>query len=112
VLAFGGAVADFALAADAKGVLQGMVRLALVESDLGEALHVGIKQPFRDEERALDTSDFAQCLGQLVLARLSHHQPPARGPWHRRAARRRGHLASPRRRWGDAARWCRARRRQ
>ncbi len=42
VLAFGGAVADLALATDAQGVLQRMVRLALVEADLSAALHEGI----------------------------------------------------------------------
>lgn len=39
VLALGGTVADFALASDPQGVLQRMVRLALVEADLGAALH-------------------------------------------------------------------------
>ncbi len=42
VLAFGGAVADFTLATDAKGVFQGMMGLTLVQPDLGTALHVGI----------------------------------------------------------------------
>lgn len=38
-------VADFALAPDAQGVRQGMVRLALVEPVLGAAPHVGVEQP-------------------------------------------------------------------
>lgn len=44
VLAFGGAITDFTLAADSEGVLQGMVSFALVETDLGATLHVGIEQ--------------------------------------------------------------------
>ncbi len=43
VLAFGGAITDFTLAADAECVLQGVVSLTLVEADLGAALHVGIE---------------------------------------------------------------------
>ena len=38
VLAFGGAVTDFALTADAQGVLERVVRFALVEPDPGAAL--------------------------------------------------------------------------
>ena len=45
VLAFSGAVADFTLATDAKGVFQGMMGFTLVQADLGTALHVGIEHP-------------------------------------------------------------------
>ena len=43
MLPLGGSVADFALTSDAQGVFQSMMGLALVETDLGTALHVGIK---------------------------------------------------------------------
>ena len=68
VLAFGGAITDFTLAADAEGVLQGMMGLALVQADLGASLHVGFEQPVDDEERPFDPSDFPQCHGQLMLS--------------------------------------------
>ena len=59
VLAFGGAVADFALTADAQGVFERVVRFALVEPDLGPALQFGVEQPVDDEERPLDAPDLA-----------------------------------------------------
>lgn len=58
VLAFGCPVADFALAADAQGILEGVMGLTLVETDLCAALHVGIEQPVDDEKCPLDPSDF------------------------------------------------------
>ena len=75
VLAFGGAIADFALAADAKGVLQGMMGLTFVEPDLCAALHVGIEQPIDDEERPFDPSDFSQGDRQLVLSGIGGKLP-------------------------------------
>ena len=51
-LAFTGAVADFALAADAKRVLEGVMSLALVEAGAGTALHIGVEEPVRDEQRS------------------------------------------------------------
>lgn len=54
VLAFGGTIADFTLAADAESVLQSVMGLALVQTDLDAALHVGIEQPVDDEERPFD----------------------------------------------------------
>ena len=68
VLTFDGPITDFALPPDAQGVFQGVMGLALVETNLGTALHVGIKQPVDDEERALDAADFTQGKCQLVLA--------------------------------------------
>ena len=70
VLSFGGAVADFALTADAQGVLERVVCFALVEADLGTALHAGIENPFDNEQGALDPTDLAQGCGQVVLARI------------------------------------------
>ena len=70
VLPLGGAIADFALSPDAQGVFQGVVCLALVQADLGPALHVGIEEPLDDEECALDAADFAERDGQFVLARI------------------------------------------
>ena len=66
VLPLGGTVADFALPPDAQGVFQGVMGLTLVQADLGAALHIGIEQPFDDEERTLHAADFAQREGQLV----------------------------------------------
>jgi hypothetical protein len=60
VLPFGGPVANFTLAADAEGVLEGMMGLAFVEPDLGAALHVGIEQPVDDEERPFYLLIFTQ----------------------------------------------------
>lgn len=58
VLSFGGSVTDFALTSDAQSVFQGMMRLAFIQANLGAPLHVGIKQPVNNEERALDAADF------------------------------------------------------
>ena len=60
VLALAGAVADFALAADAQRVLEGVVCLALVQASVGPALHTGVEQPVDDEERSFDPSDFTE----------------------------------------------------
>ena len=70
VLSLCGAIADFALPPDAQGVFQGVVCLALVQADLGPALHVGIEEPLDDEECALDAAYFAERDGQFVLARI------------------------------------------
>lgn len=75
VLTFGGAIADFALAADAQGVFQGMVGFTFVQADLGAALHVGVEQPVDDEQRPFDPSDFLQGHGQIVLAWVSCELP-------------------------------------
>ena len=52
-----------------------MMSLAFVQPDLCAALHVGIEQPVDDKERALDTSDFAQGQGQLVLSGIGSELP-------------------------------------
>ena len=70
VLTLGGTVADFALLPDAQGVFKGVMGLAFVQADLGPTLHVGVEEPFDNEERALDAADFAQREGQLMLARI------------------------------------------
>src|SRR6056297_2264360 len=70
VLPFGGTVADFALATDAQGVFQGVMGLALVQANLGPPLHVGVEEPFDDEEGAFDPADFTERQSQLVLARI------------------------------------------
>lgn len=41
---------------------------SLVQADLGATLHVGVQQPFNDEQRPFDPSDFAQCDRELVLS--------------------------------------------
>ena len=43
ILALGGAIPDFTLSPDAQGVFQGVMGLALVQADLGPALHVGVE---------------------------------------------------------------------
>ena len=82
VLACGGAVADFALTADAQGVLERVVRFALVEPALGPAPQFGVEQPADDEERPLDPPDLAQRQGKIMLARIPYRQlgPPPRPP--------------------------------
>ena len=54
MLPFGGAVANFTLPSDPQGVLESVVRFALVQANLGAALHVDIEQPFDDEQRPFD----------------------------------------------------------
>ncbi len=71
VLALARAVADFALSPDPERVLEGVMSLALVQTGVGPALHVGVEQPVDDEERAFDPSDFPESDGQFVLARLA-----------------------------------------
>ena len=68
VLALAGAVADFALSADAESVLEGVMSLALVQAGVGSALHIGVEEPVDDEECSFDPSDFAESDGQFVLA--------------------------------------------
>ncbi len=70
VLALGGSIADFALAANAKGVFQGVVRLPLVQANIGTSLHIGIEQPVDDEQRALYAPDFPERQGEFMLTRI------------------------------------------
>ena len=79
VLAFGGAVANFALTADAQGVLERVVRFALVEPALGPTLQFGVEQPVDDEERPFDPPDLAQRQGKTVLARIGGELPQELG---------------------------------
>lgn len=58
MLAFGGAVADFAPAMETDGSFQRVMGLALVESNLGAALQIGIQNPVDHEQGSLDTTDF------------------------------------------------------
>lgn len=67
VLAFGCSIADFALATNAQGILEGMMGFTFVEADLGSTLHVGIEQPVDDEQCPFDPSDFPQCNRKVVL---------------------------------------------
>jgi len=69
VLAFCGAVSDFALATDPQGTFQSMVRLTFIESNVGTALHVRVERPFDDEECPFNPPDFAQGNGQVMLPR-------------------------------------------
>jgi hypothetical protein len=82
VLAFGGAIADFALSTDAQRVLEGMMRLALIQADLGAALHVGIERPFEDEQRPFNPSDFLEGFGEGVLAGICCELTQQLTGWH------------------------------
>lgn len=68
VLALGCSITDFTLATNAQGVFQRMMRFALIQADLGTALHIGIQQPIDDEQRPFDPADFAQCDREFVLS--------------------------------------------
>ena len=57
VLSFGGSVSDFALTPDAQRIFQGMMRLTLVQTDLGTALYVGVQSPVDNEQGSLDPRD-------------------------------------------------------
>ena len=49
---------------------QGVVRLALVQSDLHALAQFHALQPVQDEQRALNSPEFAQGDSQAVLARI------------------------------------------
>ncbi|GBQ60961.1 hypothetical protein AA0313_2570 [Acetobacter indonesiensis NRIC 0313] len=55
---------------EADGALEGMMGLALVETDLSLALETGVENPVDHEQGALDATDLPQCEGQLILARV------------------------------------------
>lgn len=58
MLCFRSSVTDFSLTSNTQSVFQSMMCLALVQANLRSPLHVSIKQPFNDEQCALDTADF------------------------------------------------------
>ena len=70
VLALGGSIADFTLAANAKGVFQSVMRFPLIQTNIGTSLHIGIEQPLDDEQSTLDAPNFTQCQGKFVLSRI------------------------------------------
>lgn len=47
-----------------------VVRLALVQADLGAPAHVGVRGPVDHEQGAFDATDFPQGRRHLVLARI------------------------------------------
>lgn len=69
MLTLGGAVADLALSADAQGVLQRMVRLALVEADLGAAgaFQLGVSFRPQPELTPLKRSSFVKVYASTRL---------------------------------------------
>ena len=67
MLSFYGAIPDFPLPTDSQGALQSMMRLTFIESDLSATLHIGVEQPFDDEQGPLDTPNFAKGDGQIML---------------------------------------------
>lgn len=54
------AISDLALPPNSQCIFKGVMCLALVQPNLGTALHVGIKQPFDDKQRPFDAPDFPQ----------------------------------------------------
>ena len=84
VLSFLGSVSQFAALVEVDGALEGMVSLALVQSDLGASAHVGVRGPVDHEQRAFDAADLPQGGRQLVLAgirgELAQDQPVAGAP--------------------------------
>ena len=67
VLSLSRAIADFTLATDTKGTLEGMVGLTLIEPDLGAPLHVRVENPLYNEECACDTADLAQRDREIIF---------------------------------------------
>ena len=65
MLPFDGAATDFALAADAKPVLECVLSLALVQASVGTALHIGVEQPVYDKKGSFHPSDFPESDGQF-----------------------------------------------
>ena len=51
-----GSVSQFAALVEIDGALEGMMRLALVQSDLGAPAHVGVRGPVDHEQRAFDAA--------------------------------------------------------
>lgn len=70
MLTFRRSIADFPLATDTQGVLQGVMSLTFVEANLRTALHIGIENPFYYKESALDTTNLLQRDRQIILARV------------------------------------------
>jgi len=57
MLALGGSVTDFTLATDAQRILEGMVGLALIETDLSTPLHVRVEDPLYNKECSLHAAN-------------------------------------------------------
>lgn len=75
MLPLSGSITDFTLTADAQGTLEGMVGFALVEANLGAALHIGIEDPLDDKESALDAADFPKRGRKIVLSGIGCEFP-------------------------------------
>lgn len=60
MLPLGGAVTDFALATNAQRILESVVGLALIETDLGTPLHVRVEDPLHNKECALHPANLPQ----------------------------------------------------
>lgn len=72
------AIPDFTQSVKEHRPGQGIARLALVQSDLDTPTQLHTLQPFQNEQRALDASQFVQGIRQTVLvwicAELAQHQ--------------------------------------
>ena len=60
------AVVDLAEPAEIDGAGQRVARFALVEPEMGAAAEVGVLDPIKREQRALDAADLAQRLGKPI----------------------------------------------
>ena len=65
MLLFLGSVSQFAALVEVDGALEGMVRLAHVQSDLDAPAHVEVRGPVDHEQQAFDAADFPQGVRQL-----------------------------------------------
>jgi hypothetical protein len=64
------AVADLAKSAEIDGTGPRVARFALVEPEMGAAAEVGVLDPIKREQRALDAADLARRLRKPILARI------------------------------------------
>ena len=69
------AASKFMPAMEADGAFERVMRLALVEANLGAALQIGIQNPVNHEQRALDATDFPQGCREFVLPWIGREFP-------------------------------------
>ena len=67
MLAFRGSVINLAAAPQGNGSFEGVMRLTLVQAELGAALQGGISNPAQHEKGAFNAADFTQCERQVIL---------------------------------------------
>ena len=82
-LLFETAVADFTQAIEEHGAGQRVSSLALVETGVDPSTQFHALEPVKDEERALDATEFPQRHGQAVLTRVAAQLAQYQGGGHR-----------------------------